>query len=465
MFHPLDIFKSLWEKKNVRKALGATAVAFAVYLFAPAGLSEAARRMLFVFVFSALFWAFEIIPLYATSLLVVLWETFLLTRPGGVLGMDEGGYKIFMVPFGSPIIMLFFGGFVLATALHKYHVDRILAKRLLHLFGQRPYFVMLGFMFTTGFLSMWMSNTATTALMIAMLVPLLKQLDPDSPFRTGLILSIPFAANIGGIGTPVGTPPNAIAIGILADYGIHLKFLSWMKMAFPLAVSLIFVASAIMYLMFPPRKRKLALEIVTSRQFDRKTLLCMLIGALTVILWLSSEIHKIPSALTALLAAGLFAATGLLNRDDFKSIDWDVLVLMWGGLSLGKGMEISGLTSWIVGLPLFDQHGFLLIAVFCVLALVLSTFMSNTATANLIIPIVMSISGESHIMLATTVALSCSFAMALPISTPPNAIAFATNMIRGRDMLIAGALISLVSLIIVLLGFEFIISRAFGLPQ
>jgi len=453
-----------WADKKGKLSVFAFLSAAVVYFILPASVPEAGRRVAVVFVFAALFWALEIIPLYATSLSVVLLLTFFLCRPGGILNMDEGGYKVFMLPFGSPIIILFFGGFVLAQAMQKYHLDRMLASKLLKMFGTGPYAIMFGFMIATAFLSMWMSNTATTAMMMAMVLPLLKQLDSKDPFRTGLLLSIPFAANIGGIGTPVGTPPNAIAIGILANHGIRINFLSWMKMAFPLAVIILFLTSIILYVLYRPQKKTITLNISIERLIDTRAKGAILVTLVTVFLWLTSELHKIPSALIALLSAGMFSALGLLNRDDFKNIDWDILILMWGGLALGKGMEISGLTDWIVKLPVFDQHGFFLVAVFCLMAVAFSTFMSNTATANLLVPLAMAVPGENSILLATTVALSCSFAMALPISTPPNAIAFASNMLQSRDMLKSGILISLISTALVLIGFKFVILRAFGLP-
>jgi len=452
-----------YNRRVLLKVFLTICVAFGIYFWAPASIPEAARRVLFVFVLAALFWTFEIVPLYATSILVVILEILLLCRPDGVLGMDKTGYKVFLLPFGSPIIILFFGGFILAYALHKYEIDKFIATRLLRLFGSKPYFLMLGFMLTTAILSMWMSDTATTAMMIAMVLPLLKQLDEKDPFRTGLILSIPFSALVGGMGTPVGTPPNAIAMGVLADHGIHLNFISWMKMAVPLSIILLCVISVILYLMFPPQTQKVSFNISVRKVMSNKAKGTMAIAAITILLWLSSGIHQIPSAVIALLAAGLFSLSGLLNRDDFKNINWDILILMWGGLALGKGMEISGLTQWIISLSLFQQQGAILVVVFCILAVILSTLMSNTATANLLIPIVMVIPGENNIILAATIALSCSLAMALPVSTPPNAIAFSTNMLKSRDMLKAGALISIISVTIILLGFKFVIPKALGL--
>ena len=232
--------------RNIKLGILSLFIAGFVYLALPETCLEPARRTAFIFVLAALFWAFEIIPLYATSLGVVLMLILGLARPGGVLDMDQNGYKIFLLPFSSPVVMLFFGGFMLAAAMHKYGVDHLLAKWLLKLFGNRPYFVMLGFMVTTACLSMWLSNTATAAMMIVMVGPLLSCLDSDDAFRKALALSIPFGANIGGIGTPVGTPPNAIAVGILSDHGIHLNFLSWMLMAVPLASVILILTSVIL---------------------------------------------------------------------------------------------------------------------------------------------------------------------------------------------------------------------------
>lgn len=445
------------------KAIFSIGLAAATYFFLPADLAEPGRRMAFIFVVAALFWALEIVPLYTTSLMVVVLEILLLCRPGGVMNMDKSGYTMFLAPFSNPIIMLFLGGLTMAVALHKYDVDRLIARKLLKLFGHSPYWIMVGFMITSAFLSMWMSNTATTAMMIAMVVPLLKQIDEDDPFRTGLILSIPFAANIGGIATPVGTPPNAIVIGFLADHGIYLSFLSWMLMALPLAIVLLAGTSLLIHTIYQPKAKSLELKMEDGRKINRDMVMVGIIALVTIALWLTSGLHKIPSGVVALLAIGMLFTFQLLDKNDLKKIEWDVLVLMWGGLALGKGLGETKLTDWIVDLPLFDQQGTLLVVAFCVLAVVFSTFMSNTATANLLIPIIMVVPAENNLLLAITVALSCSLAMALPISTPPNAIAFSTDMIKVKDMLKTGALTSAISVAIVLIGFKFVITKVFVL--
>ncbi len=463
MNNSLDRYDKSHSHTTAIKLIVTLIVAFAVYFFIPA--DEPARRVAFIFVFAALSWAMEIFALYATSLLVVLLSIFSLTQPeGGILDLGRSGFQQFLNPFASATIMLFFGGFVLATALNKYEIDRLIASRLMRVFGRRPFWIMIGLMGTTAFLSMWMSNTATAAMMIAMVRPLYEQLDRNDPFRTGLVLSIPFSANIGGIGTPVGTPPNAIALGILAqqDPPVYLSFVKWMTMAVPLAIILLTLTAAILFFLFRPKHKEVDLQIKTSSNIDFKSKAVIAISMLTVLLWLTSEFHKLPESVVGLLGAGLFAATGLLNKEDFKRLDWDVLILMWGGLTLGRAMDMSGLSEWIVNLPIFSYEGFILFAIATFMAIFMSTVMSNTATAALLIPIIIVLPGADPIMLAIMVALACSFAMALPVSTPPNAIAFASNIIRSQDMLKAGSIISIISLIVMLAGYRIVLPLVFG---
>lgn len=434
------------------KALATASAATLVYLLFPSDAGEATRRTAAIFVMAAGFWAMEIIPLYATSLLVVLMNVFLLARPGGVLDMDEQGYQIFLVPFASPIIMLFFGGFVLAAALHKYQLDHRMAALLLRAVGKRPFAILCGMMAITAFLSMWVSNTATAAMMMVLVRPLCDQLEDQPRFRAGLVLSIPFGANLGGIGTPVGSPPNAIALGILQQQGFRISFLNWMLFAVPLMLILLVLSALWLHKRHPATVSRIAFELDPPASLNRKERRVALIALGTVLLWLTSGWHGIPEALVGLLAAGAFAALSLLDREDFKQLNWDILLLMWGGLALGRGMEVGGLSEWVVGQPLFQVEGLLLIAIATAVALVLSTVMSNTATATLLLPIVVALSGGHPLVLGVTVALACSFAMALPVSTPPNAIAFASNRIRSLDMLQSGLVISLFSWTLLILS-------------
>lgn len=434
----------------------AIVLAFTVYLSTPPDISEAMRRMAFIFAFAALFWGLEIIPLYATSLLVVLLETFLLCRPGGVLNMKPNGYEIFLLPLGSSTIILFFGGFVLARAMQKYEVDKYIAGHLLRIFSRQPYFIMLGFMTATACLAMWVTITASSAMMIAMVLPLLKQLKDDDRFRTGFIIAIPLAATIGALGTPVATPPNAIAIATLAEHGIYLNFISWMKIALPIVIVLIVLTSFMIYAIFPSKHRELRFDLRMERKHDHAFKMALGIAVVTVLLWLTSGWHKIPSAMIAMLSAGLFATMGLLKTDDFRSIEWDILILMWGGLALGEGLEVTGLSKWVVSWPVFQQQGFALVVIFTILAGVLTIFMSNTATANLLLPIAMAVPVGNPIVLILSITFACSLSTVLPVSTPGYAMAYSTNMVKSKDLIGMGILFTVISITVALFGVKFL---------
>jgi sodium-dependent dicarboxylate transporter 2/3/5 len=447
-------------KKKFWLGLFSVLLAFTVYMVLPESCPEAARRTAFVFVLAAFFWAFEIIPVYATSLVVVLMLIILLTKPDGVLGMDKNGYQVFLVPAASPVIMLFLGGFLLSAALSKYGIDKVMATRLLHIFGKKPYALLLGFSFTAAFLSMWISNTATAAMMFALITPVVARFDPDDGFPKALVLSIAFGCNIGGIVTPIGSPPNAIAIGFLSDYGVNVSFISWIIHTLPFAIIILLFSTFLLYRLFPSKKDSINLEIGTDDKIGGSSIWVASIAVFTVFLWLTG---LFPESVVALLAAGALVAGGFLDENDIKNIDWQILLLMWGGLALGVGMQKSGLSDWLVSMPLFEGHGYELLIVFSVVGLALSTFISNTAAANLLLPIVMSIDDESKILIAFSVALSCSFAMAFPISTPPNAIAFSTKVINSKDMFISGTIVSIFALVLVLLGLKLVIIPIYGL--
>lgn len=449
-------------KSNKKFWLGLVSVflAFLVYFILPDNCPEAAKRTAFIFVLAAFFWAFEIIPIYATSLIVVLLLILLLTRPDGVMGMDKNGYQMFLVPISSPVIMLFLGGFLLSAALTKYGVDSFLATKLLKTFGAKPFYLLLGFSFTAAFLSMWISNTATAAMMFALLAPILWQFDKDDGFPKALVLSIAFGCNIGGIVTPIGSPPNAIAIGFLIDYGENISFIKWMIHTLPFAIIILFFSTYVLNKLFPSKNNKVELQIETESTLKPKSTWIILIALFTVFLWLTGFF---PESVVALLAAGMLVAGGFLDEKDIRGIDWHILILMWGGLALGVGVMESGLSHWLVNSPIFGGHGFILLVIFSLLAVVLSSFISNTAAATLLLPIIMSMDDELKLLIAFSVALSCSFAMAFPISTPPNAMAFSTDVIKSGDMLKSGVIVSIFAITLVLLGLRFVLIPLYNL--
>lgn len=439
------------------------AVAAVEAALASGAMPREAAYMAGIFVLAALLWMTEALPLFATALLVVGLQLVLLANPGGWpgLGFEAGaspGYRDIVAAAADPVLLLFFGGFLLAQAAVKEGVDRSMSALLLRPFGDRPAAALAGVMAVTALFSMFMSNTATTAMMLALVAPMLARMGPAEPFRRGIVLAVPFAANIGGMGTPIGSPPNAVAMGQLQQAGIPLRFLDWMVVAVPLLALCLAFAGWLLWRLHRPRDPTLRVT-VTPGPVGARGWLVVVVFAVTVLLWLTDSWHGLPAAVVSLLPAVVLTATRTLTADDLQRIDWSVLILIAGGISLGAGMTMTGLDRIVVGwLPIGPGHAVAwLLAVLAVATLVLSTFMSNTAAANLLLPIGLSatfaIAGEGALPeVAISIALAASLAMALPISTPPNAMAHATREFDTRQMARAGALIGVVGTLVVVLA-------------
>ncbi len=439
--------------QNVAYFLAAVAVAvLAVVALEASALPREAVLMSGIFVLAALLWVTEALPLFATAILVIGLEIVLLANPGGWagLGFERGpspDYRTFLAPLSDPIIVLFLGGFLMAQAAIKERVDHALAGVILRLFRGRPRSVMMGLMLVTAAFSMFMSNTATTAMMITLVAPMLAQIPAGDPVRKGLVLSVPFAANIGGMGTPISSPPNAVVVGFLEQAGYEITFLEWMLIAVPLAGGLLLLSWELLWTLFRTRVPDLRLEPV-SRGIDGRGWYVIAVMGLTIGLWLSEQLHGLPTAVVALVPAVAFTATGLLGRRDYNGLEWHILTLIAGGIALGAGMQVTGLDRIVVeAIPL---EGRFVVAVMVVATLLLSTFMSNTAAANLLLPIGISLAaagavaggGPGALQLGISIALAASVAMALPVSTPPNAIAYAQGEFETRDLALAGSLIA-----------------------
>lgn len=443
-------------KKKIFFGLFGLIIALLSYLFLPESCPEAARRTFAIFIIAAIFWAFEVFEPFITSLLIILLLIFSLAKPDGVMGMGKNGYITFLIPFSSPVIILFFGGFTLAAALRKYKVDLFIIEKFLGKTRDNPHVILIKVILITAFLSMWISNTVTTVIMLGILTPYFSLTPINENFRKALLLAIPFSANIAGITTPIATPSNAIAIGLLNTYGYHISFLEWMMICIPLALILLAIEYIILATIFPSGNEIERLDL-PNENLTAKGIWVLGVVLVMIMLFVSSPIHEIPEALIALLCTGTLTAFGFLNRNDIKEIDWDVLILMWGGLALGIAVEKSGLAHWIVNLsPIFQDKNYAII-VFSLLTIVISIFMSNTAVASLILPLGLGIEGIDKTLFAVTIALVCSFGMIFPISTPPNALAFATGKISTKDMAKTAILIVSLSLAIILLGYQIVI--------
>lgn len=414
------------------------------------GLGEAGRWSMLVVLLGAGLWITEAVPAFAVALLIIGLQIVTLGRPGGPLleAEDVKGWEIFVRPWASPPMWLFFGGLVLAAAATRTGVDRHLAGRVMRWSGGRAQVLLPAMMGLAFVLSMFMSNTATTALLLVMLRPALDGLPSNSPVARSLLLGLAVAANLGGMGTLIGTPPNAIAAGLLESEQ-PVDFLRWMLVALPPACLLAALGWMLLSWRMGGGSAELPEELPDSeavgepvRRWQR--LATAVIFLLTVALWMSGEWHGIPTGVVSFVPIVALSVIGVIRREDIKSIEWDVLILLAGGLSLGVGIEASGLAKWLasgvgaLGMPSWAAG----LALAWIAALV-SNLMSNTAAANILLPVTLVIAngtGQDAASLVIPVALGCSVAMALPISTPPNALVYSSGRLRAADYLPAGLL-------------------------
>ncbi len=384
-----------------------------------------------------------------------------ITDPGHrLVNYEPTPYQDFFGTLANPIIILFLGGFMLAAGAVKFNLDKNLTRYLLKPFGQRPLYIVLGLMLVTAVLSAFMSNTATTAMMVTVILPIIAQLKEGDRFKLGLALSIPVAANIGGIATPIGTPPNAIVLAALSDAGKDISFTDWMLYAGPLVLIMLFISWWLLLWLFKPSVSEFQLNLKGTFKTSPKAIILYIIFGLTVLLWVTENQHGISSNMIAFLPVAGLIATGVLDKDDVRSLPWEVLWLVAGGISLGLSMDQTGLASWMIGgIDWANLTAFLLILLFGVISLGLSNFLSNTVTATLVMPIAVSLWSAGVlpepfgiITVGLAISVSCSLAMVLPISTPPNAIAMSTGIIKTPEMAKNGVIIGLIGLVFVMIS-------------
>lgn len=365
-----------------------------------------------------------------------------------------------MATFANPIIILFLGGFILAIAATKSGLDVLLARSLIKPFGKKSENVLLGFLLITGVFSMFVSNTATAAMMLTFLTPVFAALPANGKGRIALTMSIPVAANLGGMATPIGTPPNAIALQALNGPELHMGigFGQWMAFMFPLVIVLLLISWFILKKEFPFSQKTIELKIEGHVHHGWRMWVVCITFAVTILMWLFDRITGVDANTVALIPIAVFAITGVITAKDLQQINWSVIWMVAGGFALGLGMNGSGLaTAAIASIPFGSWSPMVIMIISGLICYFLSNFISNTATAALLVPILAvvcngmgdslnAIGGTSTILMG--IALSASAAMCLPISTPPNAIAYSTGLIDQKSMLKIGIITGVLTMVL-----------------
>ena len=463
-----------------RAGLIAGAAAFLLLLIVPLDFMQpAAQRTMAVAVLMAVWWITEAIPLAATALIPIVAFPALGVMPAGET----------TAPYGNPVIFLFLGGFLLAIAMEKWTLHRRIALAVVHVVGTSPRRLVLGFMCATAFLSMWISNTATVAMMLPIAIAIVELLRPKAegtyPFAVALMLGVAYAATAGGIGTLIGTPPNAVFAASARELlGASISFTDWLMIGLPLTLVLLPLSWALLvYVISPPGNLGDGADAMLEAQRrelggwsrgERITGIVFLLVAVALVLRETKPIGGVVIPGLEELAPALDDSTivvfgalllyllpvswpqrrFVLEWPDTMRLPWGVLLLFGGGLSLARAFETSGLTQAVahgVG-QLGHLPGWVLIAIVVTAFVFLSELASNTAIAAMGMPVLAAAAqgtGADPLPLMVAGALAASTAFMLPVGTPPNALIFGTGYVTMRDMIRGGIWLNLVSIVLV----------------
>ncbi|PKP44516.1 MAG: anion transporter [Bacteroidetes bacterium HGW-Bacteroidetes-13] len=453
------------------------------YFFKPEGLSPQGVAVLACTLWIAIWWITEAIPIAVTSMLPVI--IFPLT---GAMSIQDTTSS-----FGDKYIFLYIGGFVLSIAIEKWSLHKRIALNIINAIGTNSSSIVLGFMIATGFLSMWISNTATAVMMMPIGLAIVKQFEdhPDTQenenliFGKALMLAIAYSASIGGISTLIGTPPNVIFAGVIQKfYHVEISFMQWFKIGFPVAVVLmtfcwfylVKVAFKLDKQRFPGGKTEIQrqLQKLGTIKFEEKAI--FIVFVLTALAWitrgfvLSKLIPGIDDTIIAMVAAVILflipskrdKGQMLLTWKEAERLPWGILLLFGGGLAIASGFESTGLASWIGNQITIFQGVTLLVLLIIIVTMVnfLTEITSNLATTAMLLPVLVPVAAVLNespyvLMVGATLAASCAFM--LPVATPPNAVVFGSGYLRIPDMIRKGIVMNIFSIIIIVFFVYFIV--------
>ncbi|MDF6101328.1 SLC13 family permease [Gordonia hongkongensis] len=496
--------------------LAGVALAALVYAILPAEVGQGARLTAATAVLMGLWWMTEAIPIPATALLpLVIFPVF---------GSDDAGESISVndvgAAYGNNVIFLFMGGFIIALAMQRWNLHRRIALVTVSAMGTKPPMVIAGFMIATGFLSMWVSNTATAVMMIPIGVSVLalvldlgkdsgtdapgpKATDTDEPvdgetltqaviksnFGTALMLGIAYAASIGSLGTIIGTPPNTLLVGYLEGEGIDIGFLEWMIAGVPLAVIFLAIAWFLLtHVLFKPEiddipggRRIIRDQLDALGSMSQGEIRVAAIFGLTALAWIAvpliwdenppisdTGIAMTAAVLLFLLPSGSKPGVRLLDWETAIKLPWGVLLLFGGGLALSQQFESSGLTAWIgdVAAGLDTIPVIVLVVIAATAIIFLTEITSNTATAATFLPVAGGVAmgmGLDPLVLTIPVALAATCAFMLPVATPPNAVAYASGYVTIGQMIRGGLWLNLIGIVLITLAAYTVFAWSLGI--
>lgn len=408
----------------------------------------------------AALWLTEIIPLAAAAFLV----------PVVVVVARISSAKAVLAPFAHPIIFLFLAGFLLAQAMRRTGFDRLIALAILRRASSKPAILMLTMMALTAFLSMWMSNTASVAIIIPIALAVIEKIPSaagKTGFRRALILGVAYAGAIGGVGSAIGTPANILAMTFLSEYsGTELRFVDWFAYGVPLVLIMLPIIWVFLLISFRVRSAEVdnyispdvyAEEWKSMGGMTRQQRIVMLVFIGTMMLWLTEGYHHISSGIVALIGALALFFAGILETEDLNRINWNALLTFGGGLAIGTILLESGFSDWIalqlIGLVTLPR--ILVILLITGMTLLIGAFISNTACAAMLIPLSIPLAQLLQIdprLMVAIVAISSSIDFALVIGTPPTMLAYATGYFETSEIFKRGIILDIIGALLLSLG-------------
>ncbi|MFV0237968.1 MAG: SLC13 family permease [Flavobacteriales bacterium] len=427
------------------------------YALKDVSFTDAQSYVLFLLFFSIGLWVTEAIPPFAVGIMIIGFLVYILGSEN-FIETPENVQK-YVDTWSSSVIWLMLGGFFLAEGMKKTGLDVAIFKLAVNNFGNKPQQILLGIMLATGTASMVMSNTAVTAMMIASIMPFIGQLSKEAPFAKGLLIGVPAAASIGGMGTIIGSPPNAIVVEALKSVGTEISFLEWMLFGLPIALLLILIFWKVLVYKYTPKVESLSMDFLkkssgklSKESILRRNIVLSILG-LTMFLWLTSKtLHNIPVSAVSGIPIIFFTMFGIVTAEDVRKLPWDTLMLVAGGLSLGLAIRETGLAEHFVNqLKDVSLNFYLLVFVFAFATVIFSNIMSNTATTTILVPIASILVIDKPLVLPLIIGLCASTALFLPVSTPPNAIAFSTGLLKQKDFRLGGVFIGVLGPILIIL--------------
>ncbi len=430
----------------------------ATFFLTPTVFSDAQQYTLFILIFAICLWVTEAIPPFAVGILIM---GFLVYTMGKVEGATLSPNEISNT-WSDSVIWIFLGGFFLSEGMRKTYLDISIFRGTINVFGTKPDYMLLGVMLVTSLLSLIISNTATSAMILAAVTPFLKKEGKDSPLSKALLISIPVSATFAGMGSMISSPPNLIVVEALKSKGYIVTFFDWLILGFPVGLVLLILFWLILRKIYTSKVDKVNLDFLKKQpplppEIRVQRLVVIITLVVTVVMWLMGHSLHIPTAFAAMIPIVFLPMLGVITAEDIRKLPWDTLMLVAGGLALGlaiKELLAPYYSTLLEGIPFLAIPTMIIFGLITVLC---SNFMSSTATATIVVNIAaVVLPVELLLPTALIIGLCSSCGLFLPVSTPPNAIVFSTGMLKQKDFFLGGSFGAVVGTLVILLWVLFL---------